>query len=451
MEAHHGSAHQIRRGALHDGVHGLAESLGLELLVGALQLRNAPDAAPVGAHKALGDRLLLGAGDPGGHLGHALEVALDEALRLLLGDAQVGREGKGPLAVQQAEVHSLGLAAVIRRDLIHGQAHDLGGRAAVDVLARLEGGQQHRVLGQGRGHPQLDLAVVRIQQHPAGLGHEGAADGPALLGADGDVLQVGIAGSQAPGGHGGLVQAGVYAARHGVHHLRQGLHVGAQQLHHLPVAQQLPGDLGALGLRQLLEHVLVGAGGLGLPSELHRLVAQLPEQDTAKLGGAVEVEGLARELKDSCLCSFSLAMHAHGELGKDIQVKPHTVGFQGRQHLHQRQVHLLVEAPQPVIREHDLQLVAELQRQVRVLGSVLHCGLELGLVEALLALPLADDLLEGDGLHVQVARGQVIQVVAHAALQQEAEHHAVVRQPRHRQAVAGQHLQVVLEVLAALA
>ena len=62
----------------------------------------------------------------------------------------------------------------------------------MDVLAALEGPQQDRVLGQGGHHPQLDLAVVGVQQDPAGLGHEGAADGPALLGAHRDVLQVGI-------------------------------------------------------------------------------------------------------------------------------------------------------------------------------------------------------------------------------------------------------------------
>ena len=125
--------------------------------------------------------------------------------------------------------------------------------------------------------------------------------------------------------------------------------------------------------------------------------------------------------------------------------------FQGREHLHQGQVHLLVEPLELVIGEGRPQLVAELQREIRILGGVLHGVVEVGLVEALLGLALPHHLLEGDGFHVQQAHGEVVQVVADAALQQEAQDHAVVGQAEHRQAMTGQHLEVVLEVLAALA
>ena len=60
----------------------------------------------------------------------------------------------------------------------------------VDPIA--EGLFQLRHIGDMSGEPQLDLAVVGRQQHMAGLGDKGAADATALLGADRDVLQVGI-------------------------------------------------------------------------------------------------------------------------------------------------------------------------------------------------------------------------------------------------------------------
>lgn len=40
--------------------------------------------------------------------------------------------------------------------------------------------------------PQLDLAVIQRDEGIAILGHEGLADAAAFLGADGDVLQVGV-------------------------------------------------------------------------------------------------------------------------------------------------------------------------------------------------------------------------------------------------------------------
>src|SRR3546814_2660372 len=58
---------------------------------------------------------------------------------------------------------------------------------------------------------------------------EGLADAAAVLAADRDVLQVGIARRQAPGRRARLVVAGVHAAGVGIDHLRQLVGVGAAQ------------------------------------------------------------------------------------------------------------------------------------------------------------------------------------------------------------------------------
>src|SRR3546814_1616076 len=68
---------------------------------------------------------------------------------------------------------------------------------------------------------QLDLRVVAREQLAPRRRDEGLADAAAVLAADRDVLQVGIARRQAPGRRARLVVAGVHAAGVGIDHLRQ--------------------------------------------------------------------------------------------------------------------------------------------------------------------------------------------------------------------------------------
>ena len=62
-----------------------------------------------------------------------------------------------------------------------------------------------------REHAQLDLRVVGRDEHVAGIGDERAADLAAELGADRNVLQVGIAAAQTAGRRHRLVEARVDA------------------------------------------------------------------------------------------------------------------------------------------------------------------------------------------------------------------------------------------------
>ena len=73
----------------------------------------------------------------------------------------------------------------------------------MDVEAVLEGLAQLRDIGDVGEHAQLDLAVVGRDQLVAGIGDEGGADPPAFLGADRDVLQVGLGRREAAGKHRG--------------------------------------------------------------------------------------------------------------------------------------------------------------------------------------------------------------------------------------------------------
>ena len=75
----------------------------------------------------------------------------------------------------------------------------------------LERVDERLVARQVREHAQLDLRVVGGDQHVPAVGDERAPDLPAELGANRNVLQVGIAAAQPAGRRDRLVEAGVHA------------------------------------------------------------------------------------------------------------------------------------------------------------------------------------------------------------------------------------------------
>ena len=92
-------------------------------------------------------------------------------------------------------------------------AEDLGGDRGVQVLAGGERLDQALVLGEVGHHAQLDLAVVGGHQRLEALADdEAAADRPALVGADRDVLQVRVGRGQPAGRGHRLVEGGVDTA-----------------------------------------------------------------------------------------------------------------------------------------------------------------------------------------------------------------------------------------------
>ncbi len=105
-------------------------------------------------------------------------------------------------------------------------------------------------------------------------------------------------------------------------------------------------------------------------------------------------------------------------------------------------VHVLESGP-----EHPVQP----QRDVRVLGGVVPGLLERDLVEGQLPRALAGDILEVDGVVVQVLLGQRVHVVPRrGAIEHVALEHGVVDDPTHRDRVARQDAHVVFEVLSDL-
>ena len=132
-------------------------------------------------------------------------ICFHVGLRLVLVHADVLREREGRDTIDDAEVHGLGAAALGGRDLAERRVEDLRGCDGVDVLPAHKGRAHGLIVGDMREQAQLDLAVVRVNEHFAGRGDEHAADLCAELFADRDVLQIGVArGEAACVGHGHL-------------------------------------------------------------------------------------------------------------------------------------------------------------------------------------------------------------------------------------------------------
>src|SRR3989442_1780019 len=92
-------------------------------------------------------------------------VLAEELARHIARDPQLLRQAVLALAVDGAEVCDFGEAALAGIDLLDRNLEDRGRGGRVDVLARLERVEQHRVAAQVCRDAQLDLRVVRGDHH----------------------------------------------------------------------------------------------------------------------------------------------------------------------------------------------------------------------------------------------------------------------------------------------
>ena len=97
----------------------------------------------------------------------------------------------------------------------------------MDILALDEGGYQLGVLGEVCQGAQVYLGVVGgEEQGGLLLSDKGFSHLPAFLGANRDVLQIGVARGEPAGDGARLVEAGVYPAGIGVDQGRKGIDIG---------------------------------------------------------------------------------------------------------------------------------------------------------------------------------------------------------------------------------
>ena len=335
---HHSQLDYVRSGALNGGVAGHALAAGAHVEVGAGQLRQGAAAAEQGGHIAVCLCIRDGLVHIAAHAGKSRQIVLEEGVRFLHGHADILGKAVCALAVHDTEVDSLGRGAQPGRHLALRDAVDLGGGAAVDVLAVQKGLLHMRVPGDMRQNAQFDLAVIRIYQHTAWLCNKVGAQLAAQLGADGDILQIGIIGGEPSGAGFGLVEGGVDAPVL-ANDLEQTLHIGGVQL---LVGAVLQNVLHQRVLTQAFQRFGIGrpaALGLFAVGQTHGV-----EQHLAQLFGAVGVEGSAAGLHvDAGQHLFQFLPQLYAELLDAVLIHQHAGAGHVGQHLCQRELDLVIQ------------------------------------------------------------------------------------------------------------
>ena len=125
--------------------------------------------------------------------GYARNYLVPKGLALRATDGALA-QAEGADAVDHAEVDGLGRAALLGVHLAFRYAEDLRRHGGVNVMVLRERLLQRVVAAQMGQEPQLDLRIIRRQQQPTLLRQERLPYLLPLLAADGDVLQVRIAG-----------------------------------------------------------------------------------------------------------------------------------------------------------------------------------------------------------------------------------------------------------------
>ncbi len=133
VDAVHGDLDDVGGGALDGHVDGDALGGSADHGVVGVDLRHVASTAHERLGVAAGARLGDGSVAPLPDVRVALEVGVDEVLRLFAGDAFTLGEAEAGEAVEDAEVEDLRAASHLRRDSFERDAEDFGGRGGVDV------------------------------------------------------------------------------------------------------------------------------------------------------------------------------------------------------------------------------------------------------------------------------------------------------------------------------
>ena len=297
---------------------------------------------------------------------------------------------------------------------------------------------------------QFDLAIVgRDELAPFGR-DEGAPDLAPLLGADRNVLQVGLRRRQAPGRRRGERVGRVDAAGRGIDEARQRVGVGRLELGDLPPFEHARRQLMALG-GEVLEHARGGRPGAG-----RRLLAagqaHLAEQNVAELFRRAGIEGRADDLADLVLeprhALGKFARHARQDVAVDRDPAP----LHARQNLDERTLEPLVDCRHPLGDEARLQHTPETQGDVRFLRSVFARLFDRRPREAEEIAAGARDFAKRDRLMAEKAFGKRIEAVVvagRARIERVGKQHRVVDR-RDANAAHREHMHVELDVVADL-
>ncbi len=200
---------------------------------------------------------------------------------------------------------------------------------------------------------------------------------------------------------------------------------------------------------QLLQHFLVGARRTARGLLDHRQ-AELGEENLADLLGAAQVEGLVCQR----MCFLLQLQDAQAQLGalpcQRGRVNQHAVALHAVQRLAAFHFKLVDETQLVITLQLRPQHPVDIERLVGVLAGVLGRLVHRHLRKGNLVRALARHHFIVDAAAAQVALGQAGQAMGLVHFKHVALQHGVVRIALHLDAVVGEHVAVVLDVLAKL-
>ena len=206
----------------------------------------------------------------------------------------------------------------------------------MDILLVLKGLDHILVMGDMGQHPQLDLGVIRVHQHPALLGQEKFPQLPAQLGADRDILQIGLGGADAAGSRLRLVKIRMNPSIR-ADDLEHPLAVGGFQLGQCAVMEH-----------QLYRRMVVAklfqdfrVGGIAGFCLFPRGQPQLDEQGIPKLLGRIDIELVANFLINLLLQGLDFRFQTLSVHPDAFAIHQKADILHAGQHLSQRNLHLL--------------------------------------------------------------------------------------------------------------
>ena len=279
----HGDLDQLRRRTLDGGINRHPFIGATQPLVTRHQAGHIAAAAHQGRDVAVLPGLMQKAVDEQPDTGVSIEIAVDQFASFLDGDVQLLGHAERSRPVHDAKIHHLGGPALVGGHFLRRHPEDNGGRQGVDIAIVQEGLDQGRLTGQVGHNAQFDLRIVRRKNAPARfLGPKGFANLAAQLGADGDILEIGVGAGKPPGSGHCLVERAVYAAGLGQYQDGEGVDVSGLELLDHPVVQ----DQARQGMLrpENLQDVHIGAALADL------FESQLIEKHHSQLLGGIDVE-----------------------------------------------------------------------------------------------------------------------------------------------------------------
>ena len=322
----------------------------------------------------------------------------------------------------------------------------------MDILAGRERLLELGHVGHVRRQPQLDLRIIRGEQHIARLGHEGFADLPPDLGADGDVLEVGIGRGQPARLRAHQAVTGVHTAGVRIDRGLERIGVSRLELGKLAPFEHLGRDLRAL-CREPFEDRLVGRILPALPLA-PPFVAKLVEQNVTKLLGAADGELEADRVPDLPLDPCDLAREFLAQAGQPPLVHLDAVALHTGDHGDEGAVDALVNLRAALLCQSRLEMPVEPPSHIGILGGVLRRLVQRHLTEGNRLLAGAADVLEAQGIVPEVACAELVHAVAAAdpfqaapGIEREADDHGVVDRRNPDVGASGKDIEIIFDVL----